>query len=258
MSRQFENALNNLEIIENDRIQLRFDVDIHGYVRNTYYPEFRQVVSKKLNLKNYIYLHKIELSPTYGYIDPHEELDEPSSYSFFRGQNSASFSIEDVIVNPYTNEARFILLIEGEPDDIAVAAETMELFVELDVKGCSNSNPFWKQSMYSGYLMFRNENFLGSFMHLIIAFEGLLRSATGSTESIHKIYKTYTSTSLPDYLDAYRKLRNKVMHGNENIAKELTETDIEILVETIENLYLNKPVVSTVSNTVALRKAMLL
>lgn len=257
MSKQFENALNNLEIIENDRIQLRLNADIYGYLKKTHYLEFKQIISKKLNLNNYIYLHKIELSSNYGYINFEEEVDEPSSYPFFRGQNSTHFSIEDIIVDPYTSNANFILVIEGEPEDIAVAAETMELFVELDVMGCSSSIPFWKQSMYSGYLMFKNNNFLGSFMHLIIAFEGLLRSSTDNeNESIHRIYKTYTSTRLPEYLDAYRELRNKVMHGNENIAKELTETDIELLVETIENLYLNKSVVNKVPNTVALRNIM--
>lgn len=255
MSKYFENALNNLKIIEHDRIQLRFNAYIHGYTTKIHYPEFRQIISQKLDLDNYIHLHGIVLSPNYGYIDYQEEWYESNTYSLFTGQNSTHFSIEDVIVDPYTNNVNFVLLIEGEPEDIAIAAENMELLVELYIVGCPSSVPFWKQSMYSGYLMFKNNNFISSFMHLIIAFEGLLRSLTNnSDDSIHKIYKQYTSNDLPNYLNTYRNLRNKIMHGNENTAKKLTKTDIKNLVQIIESLYLNKPLAKTISSTVVLNK----
>lgn len=235
MEEKFKDILTDMDIYMYKNLPLYLDVDIHGYETRIYYQEFRLLDYPNIDFENFSLVDKVEYG-TYGFI----EGDEYSHDSWIcTDTNFAEFSIESIIVEPFKKEATFIYLIKGEPDDIANLALNGKLYIELYIGGCRDEILFWQQSMYLSYLMYKNNNILGSFMHLFIAFEGLLRHLTKDTVTmdLRKVYEACTSHKLPKHINRYKKLRNKIMHGNENMLSQLSEGDLEALLDEIQYLY---------------------
>lgn len=235
------------------------NLDIHSYEKNKYYQEFSFGVGEKMDFPNLLFVDEVEHSPKYGFHIEDGQYDENSE--LIKGQGSSNIAIESITLEPFKHYINYNFIIKGEPKDIDVIAEYNPFIVELTVTGCLNTSPFWKQSLYLSYLMYKGNNILSSFMHLFITFEGLIRFHTSYStppQSIHQVYKNYTTQELPSYLNAYRKIRNQVMHGNENIASKLTVKDLEILIDTIKSLETSKTPISISENTLAINEGMLL
>ncbi|MDR2993607.1 MAG: hypothetical protein LBV11_07225 [Bacillus cereus] len=252
LSEKFKNSLSLLGVLEEVKTTHDFRIDIHGYERQKYYPEFRLPWAEKMRFYNLLFIDEVEHAPRYGFFVGEDQYNDESE--LISGQNSSGLTIESITIEPFNYYINYNFVINGKPEDIAVIADENRFFVELTVTGCLNTVPFWKQSLYLSYLMFKGNNILSSFMHLFITFEGLIRYHTSNTttSNIHRVYQNYTNQSLPDYLNAYRKIRNQVMHGNENIASKLTIEDLEILLDTIDSLEENRTSVILTENTQAI------
>ncbi|MCC0761154.1 MULTISPECIES: hypothetical protein [Bacillus] len=237
MEEKFKDILTEMDIYIYENLPLYLDVDIHGYETRIYYQEFRLLDYPDIDFENFSLVDKVEYG-TYGFI---EEEEYSYDIGIHTDTNLAEFSIESIIVEPFKKEATFIYLIKGEPDDIANLAFNGKLYVELYIGGCRDEILFWQQSMYLSYLTYKNNNLLGSFMHLFIAFEGLLRYLTKDTKTmdLNEVYKACTSDELPKHINKYKKLRNKIMHGNENTLSQLSKEDLEVLLEEIQYLHDN-------------------
>jgi len=258
VSKKFKDLLYLLDVLERVEKVHEFYLDIHGYERYTNYPDFRLKWREKMKFSNLSYIDEVEYSPGYGFLVDEENYNEESS--LMDGQNQTRLSIESITIEPFNYYINYNFVINGDPQDIDVMADGRPFIVKLRITGCLNTAPFWKESLYLSYLLFKGNNILSSFMHLFITFEGLIRYHTGdtTTPSIHTVYKNYTRENLPDYLNAYRKIRNQVMHGNENVASQLALEDLEILLDTIESLEENKTSVTLTENTIAIDEGLLL
>ncbi|MFU8648181.1 hypothetical protein ACNA06_12790 [Lysinibacillus sp. RSDA_15] len=236
----FENTLNELNIYIEKALSVYLDVDIHGYEKNTYYQEFRLIDWQSINFFDFSMLDKIEVS-WYGFIEDEEYTED--SWVITEG-DTATFSIESTIVEPFTKEVAFVYLINGEPSEIDYIAFGRRLYIELFVKGCKENALFWESSAYISYLMYKNKNYVGSFMHLFIAFEGILRFLTEDTDTINleKVYKNYTGENFSSQIKKYKKIRNTIMHGNEGQGLEIDEEVLLQLLEEIKELYFMKTV----------------
>ncbi|MEX3748291.1 MULTISPECIES: hypothetical protein [Lysinibacillus] len=236
----FVDTLSELNIYIEESLALYLDVDIHGYEKHTYYHEFRLIDWQNINSSNFTMLDKIELS-SYGFIDDEEYNEE--SWLVTEGE-TATFSIESTIVEPFTKEIAFVYLINGEPSEIDKISMFHQLYIELDIHGCKKNALFWESSAYISYLMYKNKNYVGSFMHLFIAFEGVLRFLTGDTDTfeLEKVYKSYTGKKFSSQIKKYKKLRNTIMHGNEGQGLEIDEEVLSQLLEEIKELYFMKSV----------------
>ncbi|MGE7114173.1 hypothetical protein [Lysinibacillus sp. NPDC047702] len=234
MESTFRETLTDMGIYIKRTINSYLDIDIYGYEKNTYYQEFRLYEHQEMDFEEFSILDRISFG-TYGFIDENEY-----NYGWICTQvETAQFSIESVNVDSFKKEVTFVYLITGEPGYLYNLALDYTFYVELHVEGCKEGLHFWEQSLYLSYLMYKNNNFLGSFMHLFIAFEGLLRCLTEDTKTqdLNKIYKKHTLNNLSSKLKEYKKIRNKVMHGNESAIANLTDNDLEILLEEIAFLY---------------------
>lgn len=256
---KYKNLVFQLDALQKVGKIHKFNLDIHGYEKYTSYPEFRLIWGEKLEFPNLLFIDEIEHF-SYGFHIEDEQYDETSE--LIKGQYGSELGIESVTFEPFKNYINYNFNIKGEPKDIDIIAESHPFIVELVATGCPKTSPFWKQSLYQSYLMYKGNNITSSFMNLFFAFEGLLRFHTSFStppQSIHKIYKNYTTQDLPLYLDAYRKIRNQVSHGNENIASKLTVEDLEILIDTIQSLEEGEtPIGITEYTTLAISEGMLL
>lgn len=234
MEATFRDRLIDMDIYIKRTIDSYLEIDIYGYEKNTYYKEFRLYDHQEIDFEEFSLLDKISFG-TYGFIDENEYNNGWICTQI----ETARFYIESINVDAFKKEVTFVYLITGEPSYLYNLALDYTFYVELYVEGCKEGLPFWQQSLYLSYLMYKNNNILGSFMHLFIAFEGLLRCLTEDTKTqdLNKIYKKQTSNNLTSKLKKYKKIRNKVMHGNESAIEKLTDEDFEILLEEIEALY---------------------
>lgn len=258
VSKKFTELLSLLDVLETVEHTHKFYMDIYGYKKHIHYNEFRLKWTEKVKFSNLLFIDEIECAPSYGFLVEENEYNDESVLS--TGQNHTQLTIESITIEHFQHCINYNFIIDGEPKDIDIIADSNPFVAELIVTGCLNTAPFWKQSLYLGYLLFKADNILSSFMHLFITFEGLIRYHTSdtTTSSIHAVYKNYTGQNMSNYLNAYRKIRNQVMHGNENMASKLTIKDLEILIDTIKNLEVNKTSVNLTENTLAINEALLL
>jgi hypothetical protein len=258
LSKKFKELLSLLDVLETVEKVHKFYMYIYGYEKFIRYNDFRFKWTEKMKLSNLLFIDEVECTPRYGFLVEEEEYNIESVLS--TGQNYTNLTIESITIEPFNYYINYNFVIDGEPIDIDIIADTNPFVAELRITGCLNTAPFWKQSLYLSYLLFKGNNILSSFMHLFITFEGLIKYHTSdtTTTSIHTVYKNYTSQNLTNYLNAYRKIRNQVMHGNENVASKLTIKDLEILIDTIENLEVNKTSVTLTENTLAINEGLLL
>ncbi|MGA5662672.1 hypothetical protein ACPCZR_24665 [Bacillus bombysepticus] len=257
LTKEFREVLSLLDVLETKTITHKFYLDIHGYLKHVRYPEFRMNHYEKLKFGDLLFIDEIDYGEDYG--ANYGFVIEESDDDLITEQNFSKIEIEYVKAEPFTDYIHYGFVIEGEPEDIDVIADGNPFQVDLNIIGCLNTAPFWKQSLYLSYLMFKGNNILSSFMHIFITFEGLLRDHTSNTtSSIHRVYNIYTGDNLPNYLDAYRKIRNQVMHGNENIASELTMEDLKILIKTITELESNQRSYNLIYTTPAIDEGLLL
>ncbi|HDR7500783.1 hypothetical protein CN539_22090 [Bacillus toyonensis] len=233
----FRNILVDMDIYSVEISPLYLDVDIYGYEQHVYYQEFRLLDYPEIEFEGFSLIDLVKYGE-YGFIE-----DDEYTYDSWicTDPGLTKFSIESIIVEPFKKEVTFVYLIKGEPDDIANLAFGRKLYVELYIGGCRDEILFWQQSMYLSYLTYKNNNILGSFMHLFIAFEGMLRYLTKDTKTpdLKTVYRACTSHELPKYINRLKKLRNKIMHGNENALSQLSEADLEALLGEIRYLYNN-------------------
>lgn len=236
----FKNTLSELNIYKKKALSLNLDVDIHGYEKNTYYQEFRLIDWQNINFLDFSMLDKIEVS-RYGFVEDGEYTEDSW---LITGSDISKFSIESTIVEPFTKEVAFVYLINGEPSEIDHIAFGRSLYVELYVKGCKEDALFWESSAYISYLMYKSKNYVGSFMHLFIAFEGVLRFLTGDTDTIEleKVYKSYTGKKFSSQIKKFKKLRNAIMHGNDGRELEIDEEVLSQLIGEIKELYFMRTV----------------
>ena len=258
MEEKFKDLLWLLDVLETKSKTHTFDIDIHGYEKSTYYHEFRMRWSEKLKFSDLLFIDEVTFQPIYGFLTEEGKSEEDSIV--INEQHGTKILIDSIAMEPFGDNINYNLIIKGEPANIDIIADTFPLQVKLEVTGCLNTISFWKQSSYLSYLLFKGNNVLSSFMHLFITFEGLIRDYTSNTttSSIHKVFKNYTGQELPEYLDAYRKIRNQVMHGNENMASNLTADDLIILIETIESLENNRTAITLSETTLAIDEGLLL
>lgn len=236
----FEKTLSKLNIYRKETLSVYLDVDIHGYEKNTYYQEFRLIDWQSINFYDFSMLDSIEVSD-YGFVEV-EEYNEDSW--IITDTDTATFTIESTIVEPFTKKVAFVYLISGEPSEIDYIAFGRKLYIELFIKGCKEDALFWESSAYISYLMYKNKNYVGSFMHLFIAFEGVLRYLTGDTDTnnLEKVYKDYTGEKFSSEMKKYKKIRNTIMHGNEEKEVEIDEEVLSQILNEIEELYFMKSI----------------
>lgn len=254
---KFKQVLSLLEVLKKVEKEHKFHIDTYGYEKYIYYPEFRFKCREEVKFPNLLFIDEIEHVISYGFSIEDGQYNE--SVNLITGQQGTNIEIESVTSEPFNHYIDYNFIIKGEPEYIDDISGSNPFVAELTITGCLNTSPFWKQSLYLSYLFYKENNILTSFMHLFITFEGLIRlESSNNREGLHMVYKNYTNQTLPDYLDAYRKIRNQVMHGNENIAFQLTSDDLEILIDTILSLKLNKTSVSISENTLAINQGVLL
>ncbi len=159
----FKETLLDMEIYINRTIESYFDVDIYGYEKNTYYREFRLYEHQELEFDEFSMLDRISYG-TYGFIDE----EEYNNGWICTSVETANFSIESVNVDSFKKEVTFIYLITGEPGYLYNLALDYTFYVELYVGGCKKGLPFWQQSLYLSYLMYKNNNFLGGVLCIFL------------------------------------------------------------------------------------------
>lgn len=244
---KFVDLLTELEILKSIEKVCRFNVDVYGYEKHVHYTEFRLRHFQEDVEHDFSFVDEVQFLNDYGFV-----IDEDASTKVL-GQHRTELSIKSVTFDYSNDDLIFDFIIEGLPVDIDTIADTNPFEVELNIIGCLNDEMFWKQSLYLSYLMYKRHNLISCFMHLFIAFEGLIRHEITDTRSnVRQIFENYTGNELPEYLDAYRKIRNTVMHGNENIASLLNDDDISILLTVIDRLRVKECVPSIVDYTWAM------
>lgn len=252
LAKKFINVLSLLDVLETVEKTHEFHIDIHGYEKHTHYSDFRLHWTETITLPHLLFIDEVEFAPFYGFLIA--EYEDRGERHLVTEQNNTRLTLESIKMEPFSDEIDYHFTIYGEPKDISMMADSEIFVVDLNITGCLQTAPFWKQSLYLSYLLYKGDNILSSFMHLFITFEGLIRYHTNdtTTPSIHRVYKNYTDERMSDYLNAYRNIRNQVMHGNENIASKLTHKDLDILIDTIEQLEVNKTSISVRKNTEAI------
>lgn len=222
-----------MKILETENRQLKLNIDVYGYV-GEHYKNFKFQHVEKIELKKFSFINKINWDCNYGFLTiPHEEDH------LIVGQESSAIEIEGIEIDLNDDSISFNFAINGDPRDIGGIATDYPFVVDINVTGCLKSISNWEQSLYSSYLMYEKNAISDSFIHLFIAFEGMIRSEVSSEESIHKIYKKYTNQELPTYLNDYREIRNTIAHGNESSITKLTIDDLEQMVDVIRKLGIN-------------------
>lgn len=178
----------------------------------------------------------------YGYHIP--EHDE----NLIRVGNDCTIEYESIRIESFKKEATLFLKVYGDISDLYLIADNGPFQLELLVTGYSYNAEYWKQSLYVAKQMFRLQNKTGTFMHLFLAFEGMIKSklanlikTLGPEASLHHILsehvKTKVSTNpyfkVPHYIHVYRKIRNDIMHGKVVYLEDLNNDDFALLLWTI-------------------------
>lgn len=250
----YESLLSQLNVLKEIKREHKFNIDTHGYDKNTNYAEFKFQHSEKIEISDFFFIDEVQHS-YYGFLV--YEAPYSDSSELIDGQDNTTIEIESVTLEPFKNTIIYNFIIKGLPRNIDLISQNNPFIVGLTLTGCLRHSPYWQQSLYLSYLMYKQGNILSSFMHLFITFEGLLRSypenQDGDFPSLHDAYYIYTNQQLPEYLNVYRTIRNQVMHGNENIASKLTFEDLGNLINTIQNLLFDETPVCVYKNTKVLR-----
>jgi hypothetical protein len=224
----------NFEAIDREYITIRFDIDIHGYEKNTYYQNFIQIEPYDLT-SEFRFIDDVEISE-YGFVVP--EWD-----GLVTTNENSSIEIEINSVNGYERKIEFEILINGEPIDISTLAQQFELEITMRVTGFTyRGKQFWQESLFNMYHLYTIGNLTGAFMNAFIAFEGYIRSLTQDYDTkIADLYSKHFNKSFTAEMWKYRDLRNELMHGNENEAHKIKKADIiNVLVYLFKAFYYAK------------------
>lgn len=224
-----------LQTVEEEICDQNFE--IYGYNRDKSYPEFNFNYTVSLDIPVSFLVDTVE-PIDYGFL-----IEEGGS--LVTGQDSAELILKDIIPNTFKGTITMQFVIVGDPKLIDIMTEH-EFVVKLTIRGCSKHELFWKQSLYHSFLLYKEENLLSCFMHLYIAYEGFIKSHVYLEESMTgreypafwEYYKKYTGEKhLTKELEAFKYIRDQIMHGYENMTSKLTKEDIAILLFNINSLY---------------------
>jgi len=208
----------NFAAIDRKEMTLNLQCDIHSY-ENVYYQEFVHLERYNLH-RMFSFINTIKILE-YGYT-------QPDSEELLRDYNGTSMRLGINNINQYKGEIEFKQIIKGEPFDIDMLSQQGKFKIVMEVTGSLHiEKQFWQESLYNMYHLYQIGNFAGAFMNAFIAFEGYLRSIAQDYKSdVWEVYEMVVGEKFTKDLIYYNKLRNQLMHGNENNAKWMDEEEI--------------------------------
>lgn len=231
----YKDALEEIGVLTSKSFEKVFTLYFYGFKSDDYVKDHS--FSNQVDFSFYEYNHIHKIAPNiYGFINDSKKTD--LNTLDYGNCGNVSYAVKKMIPLMETDEIKIKFIINGEPMYLRNVSENCEWYCSFKVVGCLKNKPDWMQNLYESYVFKKENNMKDCFSKLFIAFEGMLREQLDDEKSsIHQLYKKFTNTHLPDYLNAYREIRNEILHGENTLVKHLRKQDIKQFVAVIYSLY---------------------